>query len=103
MKGMSIMATKTFSGRADAEKLAFVNSLTQAEHGMSFGQYCASILLDAINQQRKLPASQEDAAQQAKREQAYDFIRGFASLPHDEAIGRMDDGTLRDLIASRYE
>lgn len=33
------MATKTFSSRADAEKLAYADALAKKEYGMSFGQY----------------------------------------------------------------
>ena len=49
------MATKTFSGRADAEKILLAEALAQKEYGMSFGQYCGTVLLDAIQQEGKMP------------------------------------------------
>ena len=42
------MATKTFSGRADEAKLARADALTQRVFGLSFGQYCATVLLDQL-------------------------------------------------------
>lgn len=42
------MATKTFSCRADAEKLAYADALAKKEYGMSFGQYCGTVLLNGI-------------------------------------------------------
>lgn len=49
------MATKTFSCRADAEKLAYADALAKKEYGMSFGQYCGTVLLNGIEQTGELP------------------------------------------------
>ena len=97
------MTTKTFSGRADADALALANALTQAEHKMSFGQYCGSVLIDAICQRRQLPTWPQDADWQERRNEARAFICGFADRPHDSAIAAMSDDEIRDLIASHYE
>ena len=42
------MATKTFSGRADAEKILLADALARQEYGLSFGQYCSGVLVDYI-------------------------------------------------------
>ena len=96
------MATKTFSSRADAEKLAYADALAKKEYGMSFGQYCGTVLLDGIEQTGELPRyKNEDELERKKR--ATEFMKNFSSYPHDERIGRMTDEELKDLIASRYE
>ena len=96
------MATKTFSSRADAEKLAYADALAKKEYGMSFGQYCGMVLLDGIEQTGELPRyKNEDELERKKR--AIEFMKNFSSYPHDERIGRMTDEELKDLIASRYE
>ena len=96
------MATKTFSCRADAEKLAYADALAKKEYGMSFGQYCGTVLLNGIEQTGELPRyKNEDELERKKR--AIEFMKNFSSYPHDERIGRMADEELKDLIASRYE
>ena len=96
------MATKIFSSRADAEKLAYADALAKKEYGMSFGQYCGTVLLDGIEQTGELPRyKNEDELERKKR--AIEFMKNFSSYPHDERIGRMTDEELKDLIASRYE
>ena len=97
------MATRTFSGRAEAAALDYANALTQSEHGMSYGQYCSSILLDSITSRQQLPQFPAADSMDARRKEAYEFIRSFDGLQRNEAIGSMDDDQIRDLIASRYE
>ena len=95
------MATKTFSSRADEKALAFADALAHQEYGLSFGQYCGTVLLDAIERTGKMPNLVVDGlAEQKKR--AATFIKGFASRAHDSAIGTLSDSEVRDLIASRY-
>ena len=95
------MATSTFSGRADTERLAFANALTQKEHGVSFGKYCSTALLDTICSTKELPTlnSQTDG----KRKDAIEHMKAFAKHPHNAEIGSLDDNQIKDLIASRYE
>lgn len=45
------MATRTFSGRVDEGALAFADALARRDYGLSFGQYCGTILLDSIQAQ----------------------------------------------------
>lgn len=49
------MATKTFSGRADAEKILLADALARQEYGLSFGQYCSGVLVDYICETGALP------------------------------------------------
>jgi hypothetical protein len=96
-----LMPTKTFSGRVDADKLAFANSLTQQRFGLSFGQYCSGVLLNVICDCGALP----DIPSQSKNnkaEGAVDFIKGFSAVAHDKTIGRMTDNQIDELIAGRY-
>lgn len=96
------MATKTFSGRADASGLAYADALTRERFGLSFGQYCSSILIDAIQQGAELPDAPRNGKLAAKRK-AVQALKGF-SLSHKNAeIGHMTDAQIADLIASRYE
>ena len=96
------MATKTFSSRADAAALAYADSVTRAQFGMSFGQYCGSVLIEAIRNGVELPRPSDLAAQKRKAS-AIATIKSIAEKPHDAAIGRMSDDQIKNLIASRYE
>ena len=96
------MATKIFSGRADAGKLAFADTIARERFGMSFGQYCGSVLLDAVNQSGTLPeVAPKDPGDVKMR--AVAVIKSIAAGEHDESIGRMSDEEIRNLIGSRYE
>lgn len=96
------MPTKTFSSRADEGSLAFADALARKEYGLSFGQYCGSVLLDFIERTGRMPQLHERAADSDKAK-AVSFIKGFASRMKDPKIGLMTDAEIRDLIASRYE
>lgn len=95
------MATKTFSGRVDADKLAFADALTQQQLGLSFGQYCSGILLDVIYDYGALPdiPSHEESN---KVNAAVDLIKGFSTTARDKSIGYMTDDQIDELIAGRY-
>lgn len=96
------MATKTFSSRADAQKLAFAETVTREKYGMSFGQYCGSVLVDAVCQGVELP----DARLTADRDRKIAAIAKMKSLsaqPHDESIGLMSDDDIKQMLVSRYE
>ena len=96
------MKTKTFSGRADAEKLAFADSLTRQTLGISFGQYCSAVLLDAVFREAKLPQFGEPPSSDAKAA-AVEKLKSMSESFHNEQIGAMTDAELREMIASRYE
>ena len=96
------MATKTFSSRADEARLAYADSVTRQRFGMSFGQYCGSILIDAVCQGFELPDAKPESASSAKQ-RAIDVIKSISTKAHDASIGRMNDAQIADLLASRYE
>ena len=96
------MATKTFSSRADATGLAYAEAVARKEFGMSFGQYCGTVLVEAVNSGTELPRPPIDCAENP-RKAAIARIKGIAAHAHDAEIGRMSDSQIKDLLASRYE
>ena len=95
------MATKIFSGRADADKLALADALAKREYGMSFGQYCATVFLERVTTSG-FPADVDCGEVEERRKKAYEFIKSFPAVPHNEAIGRMSDDEIKELIGGRY-
>lgn len=95
------MATKIFSSRADESGLAFADALARKEYGLSFGQYCGTILIDAITASGKMPALDQPAPSNAKQ-QAATLLKGFTARVRDPEIGRLSDEGIRELIAGRY-
>lgn len=96
------MATKTFSSRAEEGSLAFADALARREYGLSFGQYCGTVLLNAIERTGSMPQLECQEERPGKK-RAAGIIKGFAARAVDPAIGRMLDGEIRDMVASRYE
>ena len=95
------MGTRTFSSRANEGALAFADGLARQEYGLSYGQYCGTVLLDAIERTGKMPdLAVEGPVDQKKR--AASFIKGFASRVRNPEIAKLSDGEVRDLIAGRY-
>lgn len=95
------MSTKTFSGRGDEAALAFADSLAREQYGMSFGQYCGTVLLEAINRLQRMPEL-PNTAEEEKKVSALHFIKGFSSLGGNPEIGMMSDAEIKDLIAAKY-
>lgn len=95
------MKTKTFSGRADAEKLAYADARTRKEFGMSYGQYCASTLLDAVYENAPLPQEPENPMEHKK--QAIAELKRLSAQFVNPELDKLSDAQIRDLIASRYE
>lgn len=96
------MTTKTFSSRVDETVLAYMDALTRQQFGMSYGQYCGSVLIEAIREGAELP--RPSSTDEAKRkESAIATMKAFSKRVHDEAVGRMTDEEIKDLIADRYE
>lgn len=95
------MATKVFSSRADEAGLAFADAVARERFGMSFGQYCGSVLVDAVQQGAELPSVPRSEGGSAK-ERAITKLKAIALRSHDAAVGRMSDAEIDDLLASRY-
>ncbi len=94
------MSTKTFSSRANADDLAFAETVTRSQFGMSFGQYCGSVLIDAMKQGAPLPSGNASASN--VKADAIARIKAIATLPHDPEIGHLSDEEIEELIAGRY-
>ena len=95
------MSTTTFAGRASEEDLAFMNALTRQRFGMSFGQYCGSVLIQAARQGIDLPQPDETAAD-FRRKAAVAKMKELSGRPGNSQIARMSDAEIKDLVASRY-
>ena len=95
------MSTTTFAGRASEEDLAFMNALTRQRFGMSFGQYCGSVLIQAARQGIDLPQPDETAVD-SRRKTAVAKMKGLSGRPGNSKIGRMSDDEIKDLVAARY-
>ena len=95
------MPTKTFSSRAEESSLAFADALTRKEYGLSFGQYCGTVLIDSITSTGKMPDLVTPEPQGEKRRAAA-FIKGFSASAQDASIGHLSDEGVRELIAGRY-
>ena len=95
------MATKTFSSGAESEALAYADSITREKFGMSFGQYCGSLLLEAVSQGAELPYPPLHPKDRKTR--AIDTLKAFPNRPHNTSTGTMTNEQIDELIASRYE
>lgn len=93
------MATKTFSGRADAEKILLADALARQEYGLSFGQYCSGVLVDYICETGALP----DTRVHSKKKGGVAMMLSLAKKHQGSGIARLSDQEIRDLVASRYE
>ena len=69
---------------------------------MSYGQYCGSVLIDAIRQGESLPRPSRTSETQRKQA-AISTLKNFSRQHKNEAVGRLSDAQIKDLIASRYE
>lgn len=96
------MATRTFSSRADEEQLAFADALSRREYGMSYGQYCGTVLLGSIKATGSLPRLAQ-AEEDARKKAAASLIRGFSAHVRNPEVARLSDEGIRELIASRYD
>ena len=97
------MATKTFSGRAEEGKLAYADALAQRDHDMSYGQYCATVLLDQIQLSHALPQLPQPDGELEKRLQALHRMRKMSDRLRGSRLASMSDDELKELVASRYE
>lgn len=95
------MPTKTFSGRMDEADLAYADALARERFGMSFGQYCSSVLIEAVRQGADLPSPARDAGNAKKA--AVAKIKQLSQRPHNAEIATMTDAQIKDLIGTRYE
>ena len=97
------MATKVFSSRADAKALAFADSLARRRYGISYGQYCGTVLLEYIDDAGALPPIGSAKKEGDAKRRAAALIKDFSARPHNSRIGAMTDAEVRDLMAARYE
>ncbi len=96
------MATKTFSARTDERALSYAETLAQTQFGMSFGQYCGSILIDIAKRDAKLPEPHPGMVDSA-RTKAAATMRAITAGTRNTAIGMLSDEEIKRLIASKYE
>ena len=96
------MPTKTFSSRTDARRLAQAEAIAQKQFGISFGQYCGSVLMDLIEESGSLP-SPTMAGQNDRKLVAADFIKSFPVHEHDAEIGSMSDSEISEMIGKRFD
>lgn len=96
------MATRTFSSRADEEQLSFADALSRREYGMSYGQYCGTVLLSSIEATGSLPRPAKNAEDERKKAAA-SLIKGFSAQARNPEVARLSDEGIRELIASRYD
>jgi len=94
------VATKTFSARADETRLALADSIARKSFGLSYAQYCGSVLLDMVCEQNALPTFALKCEHSKVR--ALDEIKDFSKAHHNERIAAMSDAELKEMIASRY-
>ena len=95
------MKTKTFSGRASMDKLAFADALAEREFGMSYGQFCSSTMLDYVCEHRSFPdvSSSEQAAERAG---AFTRLREMGKRLEGSSLADLDDAQMKERIAGRY-
>lgn len=96
------MATKTFAGRVEEGSLSFMNSLTRKQFGMSYGQYCSSVLIEAVKEGAELP-SPASGSTDGRRRAAVLKMKSLSKQGRNKEVGMMSDAEIKDLIASRYE
>ena len=96
------MTTKTFSSRVDADKLAYADAMARQQFGMSFGQYCGSVLIDAIREGSELPEPNRPSRDDAKAD-AIARIKSIASLSFESESSRSSTRSTRNPFARRYE
>lgn len=99
----SKIPTKTFSGRADENKLKFADLICSQEIGMSFGQFCAGDLVNYIYETGNLPDLRTEAQANTAIEKMQNLIATY-SLEKKSSFGKlvanMDDAGLSDFADS---
>lgn len=96
------MASRSFSITAEEAAFEYADEATHQLFGMSYGEYCGSVLIKAIQQGVELPkASHIDEADQRKN--AVAKMQAFSKHAHNEAIGHMSDEEIKNLISVRYK
>lgn len=95
------MVTKVFSSRTDEKLLSLADALARKEYGISYGQYCGTILLQSIEATGEMPHLAE-AQKDNRKKQAAKLIKGFSSRKKNPSIGTLSDHEIKNLIAGRY-
>lgn len=96
------MTTKTFSSRTSEANLAYMDALTRSEFGVSYGQYCGSILIDAVRSGESLPRPHANEGA-SRRATAVERMKAFPLEHRNADVGHMSDEEIKHLIARRYE
>ncbi len=93
------MATKTFSGRADAYMLEVAEEVVRRKCGMSFGQYCSNEIVKFVFLTGDLPST--EVSQPARN--GIETMKALARKHADSPVSHMSDEEIRELMAARYE
>lgn len=94
------MATKTFSGRVDAEKFLLADALARQELGISFGQYCSGMLVDYICETGALP---DTRIKQKRKGKGVSKMLSLACAHAKSDMSTLSDQEIKDMLAARYE
>lgn len=94
------MTTKTFSGRADAEKLLLADAIARQGLGVSFGQYCSGALVDYICETGALP---DTSIKRGRKGKGVSKMLALARAHAKSDMSTLSDQEIKDLLAARYE
>lgn len=94
------MATKTFSGRVDAEKFLLADAFVRQELGVSFGQYCSGALVDYICETGSLP---DTRVKQERKGKGVSKMLSLARAHAKSDMSALSDREIKDMLAARYE
>ncbi len=93
------MPTKTFSSRADEERLRFADAIAHRDANMSFGQYCGSAVVDYVYAAGKLPPLEMPK----RAASGIDAMLALARKHGESDVSHMTDEEIESLVAKRYE
>ena len=97
------MATQVFSARADADKLKYADNIARRECGMSFAQYCGTVVLNYVCERRHLPVSKEKmkAEEIERKKKALRDIQEIAESLRGTDAENLTDEQVKWMIRSR--
>ncbi|WP_165054581.1 MULTISPECIES: hypothetical protein [unclassified Adlercreutzia] len=93
------MASRTFSSRVEESKLRFADSVARREHGVSFGQYCGTLVVDYICETGELPPT----PRAVKPRRGIETMKELTAKHGESEVSRMSDAQIKELLAARYE
>ena len=97
------MATQVFSARADADKLKYADNIARRECGMSFAQYCGTVVLNNVCERRHLPVSKEKmkAEEIERKKKALRDIQEIAESLRGTDAENLTDEQVKWMIRNR--